>query len=116
MIGYALFLLVAVIWLVHRLLSIYKIPINSLIQILNIKIPKVPIVSINKIASDHVCFHWEPTLEKGAGNQYKIYLNGVESMYWQVPYIYIFVTALLTLNSIVVLLTRSQLEWQTIIK
>ena len=83
-----LVVLVALIWLLSRLYKFLGIPVENIIQDLNIKTPPATKVSIDKISTNSITIHWEnePVLNEDFDQEVKrdsithyiVYINNLQ--------------------------------------
>lgn len=83
-----LIVLIALIWLLSRLYEFLRIPVENIVQGLNIKIPPSTKVSIDKISTNSITIHWEnePLLNQDLDQEVKkdfithyiIYINNLQ--------------------------------------
>lgn len=77
--------LLAVCWLVYRLVRFVTIPVSSIVATLGVRTPAAAKVSVDKVTADSITVHWEnEPLEMVRGREeeavcyYILYLNGFQ--------------------------------------
>ncbi|TID30184.1 hypothetical protein CANINC_001191 [Pichia inconspicua] len=81
-----------VLWLVHRCSLLLSLPLELSVKALNIPIPKIPLISIDKVSNDSICIHWSTETENDSDSDrkkskflkpsiayYQLYVNGLEA-------------------------------------
>lgn len=68
----------AVLWLLHRLHGVLSMPLDKLIGLLNIDIPRAHKVSVDCITDTAVHIHWDLFADEQKVLMFYVYLNGVE--------------------------------------
>lgn len=81
-----------ILWLAHRCSLLLSLPLELSVKALNIPIPKIPLISIDKVTNDSICIHWstDPDTDADADRKqskllkssiayYQLYLNGLET-------------------------------------
>lgn len=81
-----------VLWLAHRFSLLLSLPLELSVKALNIPIPKIPFISIDKVTNDSICIHWSTDPDTDLENEkkqtkylnssiayYVLYLNGLET-------------------------------------
>ncbi|KAH3670701.1 hypothetical protein OGAPHI_001216 [Ogataea philodendri] len=52
------------LWLLHRLLLLLSLPLEKSIKVLNVSIPTVPLVSIDKVSHSSMVIHWDSPVDE----------------------------------------------------
>lgn len=68
----------ALSWLLQRFYTLTRVPVDDLVKILKIEIPKASKISIDNITNDKAYLHWDlPSIEQKIVN-FIVYLNGTQ--------------------------------------
>ncbi|SCV02030.1 LANO_0F14752g1_1 [Lachancea nothofagi CBS 11611] len=84
MLSYAIFTIVAILWLVYRLALFLGIPVWRIVSTLGLQVPQTTRVSIDEITEETITVRWEnePTnateKESASISRYILYLNNVK--------------------------------------